>query len=391
MRDEAAGQRAHRHEAPAEHPVDAVDPAEQMRGHDLLAQADRDDVPHGHGEPLAGQHHRGHGRVRGEPEAGEDRRVDRSRDDQRRQHAQPAGHRRTHQPADHAADGRHRQQQPVPAGTDVQRLGGQQHQDGLAHLVGEVKDAEEDGDHAQQAVPVEPAQPLGDLGTDGGPRLARLPAGPGQPGQQSRRAGERGGVQAERQRRGRGEQQAAGRRPEERLSHGQADLLAAVGLGQEFGRHQGGEHRLRGVAEDDFGAAEQQARQAEDRDVRGPEDDRDRHRGDHGGLNRLGPPHERGPVVAVDQRPGRQREHHPRQVAGRGDHRDQPGIPADGHGEQGQRGHEGTVAGAADRVGPPQPPVVRSEPGPAGPSAHRLRHAARLAGTDRSGYVLARR
>ena len=51
MRDESAGQCAHRHEAPAEHAVDAVDPAEQVRGHDLLAQADRDDVPHGHGEP----------------------------------------------------------------------------------------------------------------------------------------------------------------------------------------------------------------------------------------------------------------------------------------------------------------------------------------------------
>ena len=213
---------------------------------------------------------------------------------------------------------------------------------------------------------------------------------PRQPGQERRRAGEREGVQAERQRRGHGEQQAAGRRAKERLAHGQADLLAAVGLGQEFGRHQGGEHRLGGVAEDDFGAAEQQARHAEDRDVRDPEDDQDRHRRHDGGLHRLGPPHERGPVVAVDQRPGRQREHHPRQVAGRGDDRDQPGIPGDGHGEQGQRGHEGTVAGAADRVGPPQPPVVRPEPGPAGAAAHRLRHAARLAGQAGSGYVLAR-
>jgi hypothetical protein len=231
VRDEAAGQRASRHEAPAEHPVDAVDPSEQVGGHDLLAQADRDHVPHGHAEPLARQHQRRHDRVRGEPEAGEDARVDRSRDDQRGQHAQPAGHRRVHQPAGHAADGRHREQQPVTAGPDVQRLGCQQHQDGLAHLVGEVEDAEKDGDHAQQAVPVQPAQPLGDLGADRDPRLTRLPAGPGQPGQQRRGAGERGGVQAERQRRGRGEQQAAGRRAEERLPHGQADLLAAVGPG----------------------------------------------------------------------------------------------------------------------------------------------------------------
>ena len=39
MRDESAGQRADRHEAPAEHAVDAVDQAEQVRGHDLLARA----------------------------------------------------------------------------------------------------------------------------------------------------------------------------------------------------------------------------------------------------------------------------------------------------------------------------------------------------------------
>ena len=188
----------------------------------------------------------------------------------------------------------------------------------------------------------------------------------GQPGQERRRAGEREGVQAERQRRGRGEQQAAGRRTEERLAHGQADLLAAVGPGQEFGWHQGGQHRLGGVAEDDFGAAEQQARQAEDRDVRDPEDDQDGDRRHHGGLHGLGPPHERGPVVAIDQRPGRQREHHPGQVTGRGDDRDQPGIPADGHGQQRQRGHEGAVAGAADRVGPPQPPVVRARAGAGG-------------------------
>jgi hypothetical protein len=182
--DEAAGQRAGRHEAPAEHAVDAVDPAEQVRGHDLLAQADRDHVPHGHGEALARQHQRRHGRVRGEPETGEEGRVGRSRDDQRGQHAQPAGHHRAHQPADHAADGGHRQQKPVPPGPDVQRLGGQQHQDGLAHLVAEVEDTEEDGDHAQQAVPEQPAQPFGDLSADGDLRLPRLPraAGPGQPG-----------------------------------------------------------------------------------------------------------------------------------------------------------------------------------------------------------------
>src|ERR1700684_4295899 len=48
---------------------------------------------------------------------------------------------------------------------------------------------------------------------------------------------------------------AAEPRAEERLPHRQADLLAAVGLRQEFGRHQGGEDRLGGVAEDDLGAA----------------------------------------------------------------------------------------------------------------------------------------
>ena len=96
------------------------------------------------------------------------------------------------------------------------------------------------------------------------------------------------GVEPERQRRGRGEQQAAGRRAEERLADGQADLLAAVGLGQEFGRDQRGEHRLGGVAEDDLGAAQQQAGHGEHPDVRLAGDDEDGEHRDHGGLDGLG-------------------------------------------------------------------------------------------------------
>ena len=277
--------------------------------------------------------------------------------------------------AGHAADGRRRQQEPVTADPHVQYLGGQQHQDGLAHLVGEVVHAEQDSDHAQQPVPGQPAQALGDLGADGRPDVTGGLAAPGQGGHERRRGGERGGVQAERQGGGRGEQQAAGRRAEERLPHSEADLLAAVGPGQQFGRDQGGEHRLGGVAEDDLGAAEQQPGRAEDRDVRLAEDDQDGHRGDHGGLHGLSPPHERGPVVAVDDGAGRQREHYPGQVGRRGHDRDQPRVPGDRRGEQRQRGHQRAVAGAADRVGPPHAPVVAAQPGPAGRGTRRgLRH-----------------
>ena len=63
MRHETAGQRAERHEAPAQHAVDAVDPAEQVGGDDPLAEADRDHVPHGDGEPLDGQQRRHHDRA----------------------------------------------------------------------------------------------------------------------------------------------------------------------------------------------------------------------------------------------------------------------------------------------------------------------------------------
>src|ERR1700719_1570886 len=144
-------------------------------------------------------------------------------------------------------------------------------------------------------------------------------AGPGQAAQQRGRARERRGVEAERERRGRGEQQAADRRAEERLPHGQAHLLAAVGLGQEFGGDQGGQDRLGGVAEDDFGAAQQQATRGERLDAGLVGDDQDGDDRDHGRLDRLGAPHERGAVVAVDQGAGRQREQQPRQV-GRGGH-----------------------------------------------------------------------
>ena len=111
---------------------------------------------------------------------------------------------------------------------------------------------------------------------------------PGQAGQQRGRPGERHGVEAERQRRRRGEQQAAGRRPEERLADGQADLLAAVGLRQEFGRDQGGEHRLGGVTEDHLGAAHTEARRGEHFDARLAGEDKNRHGGDDRGLNGLG-------------------------------------------------------------------------------------------------------
>jgi hypothetical protein len=95
--------------------------------------------------------------ARGEPDADEGGGKDHRRDDERGQQAEPAGQHRVHQPADHAAESGRRQQQPVAAGAHVQRLGGQQDQDGLAHLVGEVADAEQDGDHAEQAVAGQPA------------------------------------------------------------------------------------------------------------------------------------------------------------------------------------------------------------------------------------------
>jgi hypothetical protein len=166
--DEAAGQRASRHQAPAEHAVDAVDAAQQVRGDDALAEADRHDVPHGDGKALDGQQPGRYGRVRREPDPDERGGVDHRREDERGQQAQPAAQDRVDQPADHAADGGRGEQQAVAAGADVQHLGGQQHQDGLAHLVGEVVDAEQHGDHAEQAVPGQPAQSLGDLGPDPG-------------------------------------------------------------------------------------------------------------------------------------------------------------------------------------------------------------------------------
>src|SRR5579859_1219855 len=157
VRHEAAGQGAERHEAPAQHAVDAVHPAEQVTGDDPLAQADRDHVPHGYGESLDGQQRRHHDRAGREPDADERGGVDKRREDQAGEHSHPAGQDRVHQPAGHAAHGGGGQQEPVAARADVQRLGGQQDQDGLAHLVGEVVDAEQDGDHAEQGVPGQPA------------------------------------------------------------------------------------------------------------------------------------------------------------------------------------------------------------------------------------------
>ena len=70
-------------------------------------------------------------------------------------------------------------------------------------------------------------------------------------------------------------------------------------------------------------------------------------------LRSVGPPHERGPVVAVDHGPGWQREQQPGQVGGGAHHRDQLRVPGDGHGQQRQCGHERADAGATDRVGLP--------------------------------------
>ena len=180
----------------------------------------------------------------------------------------------------------------------------------------------------------------------------------GQGGQQRGRAGERHGVEPERKRCRRGEQQAAGRRPEERLADGQADLLAAVGLGQELGRDQRGQHRLGGVAGDHLGAAQAEAGHGEHPDAGLAGDDEDGEHRHHAGLDGLGRSHERGAVAAVDDGAGRQREQQPGQVGRCGHHRHQPRVPGDGHRQQRQRGGEGAVTGGTDRVGPPQSPVI---------------------------------
>jgi len=61
-------------------------------------------------------------------------------------------HGRDEEPAEHAAERGRGKHQAVAPRADVQRLGGQQDQGGLAHLTREVAHAKQDRDNAEQVV-----------------------------------------------------------------------------------------------------------------------------------------------------------------------------------------------------------------------------------------------
>jgi DNA-binding transcriptional ArsR family regulator len=103
--DQAPGQGAEGHQSPAEHPVGAVDPPEQVRWHHALAHAHGHDAPHGGGEPVQREQHAQHYGVRADPDGREDEDVGTEWGEHGRQcpdagHDGSAGH-----AAEHAADG----------------------------------------------------------------------------------------------------------------------------------------------------------------------------------------------------------------------------------------------------------------------------------------------
>ena len=306
VRDEAAGHRAERHQPPAGHAVGAVDPAEHLVGHTLLAQRDRDDVPHRDQEAIAHLQRGQYQRVGREPDADVDDGQRAHGDEQRRYLAQAAGQPRIQQAAEDAAGGGPGQQHPVEAAVHLQRLGHQQDERGQPHRVAEAAHAKHDRNDAEQPVAEQPAESFGDAGPDRAVtgavrRLLR------QPGQQCRRSGERGRAEAEGHGRGRREQQAAERRPGELLTDRLHGVLVAVGPRQLLGPDQLREHRLRRIAEQDLAGAKPERGDREHGDIRPPDDHQQREGGDYAALENLGAPHQRRPVVPVDQHADRER------------------------------------------------------------------------------------
>ena len=283
-----------------------------------------------------------------------------------RNRAHAPGEHRVHQAAKDAASSRRRQQQPVPAHRDVQRLGREQHERGRAQLAAEATHRQHDHDDPQQLVPGQPAHPGGDpsgRSCFAASLLLRAPLGTRQSGEQctdpandaASTANGATGASAK------SALPTGGPRNEPPITCTTYWVPFALGS-RSFGTSDGST---------DWAALSKTTcalpRQSPARDERPDADvvdgDQDGDRGDSGALDKLSLPHQRHPVAPVNERARRQRDHQPRQVGRHRDGRDQHGIPGERDREQWQRRGERPVPRAVHGVGPPQPPVGRAEPG----------------------------
>src|SRR6266540_1098995 len=137
-----------------------------------------------------------------------------------------------HQTAEHAANPKPGQQQPIADAAKPQLILGEQHQDRLAGHGRQVHQPNHDGQGPQQPVAEQPAQPLGDVDPQAkawglGGTLGREPAA--DRGDQRRADRERRRIGQERDRGGQREQEAASGRADEVLAHrlGAVELAVA--------------------------------------------------------------------------------------------------------------------------------------------------------------------
>ena len=290
-------------------------------------------------------------------------RADARRQDKQGNRAHAPGEHRVDQAADHAAGGRRRQQQPVPAHRHVQRLGREQHERGRAHLARETAHRQQDRDDPQQPVPGQPAQPGGAppaglgfaaslLVRPGRERGSPLSSAADPANDATSTANGATGASAN------SALPTGGPRNEPPITCTTYWVPFALGS-RSFGTSDGSTDWA-ALSKTTCALPRQSPAAASVQMLMWWTATRHGDHGDDGALDKLSPPHQCRPVAAVNQRAGRQRHQQPRQVGRHRDGRDQHGIPGETDREQRQCRGERPVAGVIHGVGPPQPPVGRA-------------------------------
>jgi hypothetical protein len=192
----------------------------------------------------------GDGPVVDDPERGRrHRQKRRARHPERSPQPEGAGH----EPAEDAADGARREEQPVAGFGHVQVGGGEEHEDGHPRRRQEVGDTEHQGEGAQQAMLPEPTKSLRDLGAQTRVFLGLTvwgDIGAAHEDDKDHGDGERSRVEEERSGGDGREEHAPAGRTDEFLGADLDDEEATVRLFQLLSRHDRGHERDGGVVEE---------------------------------------------------------------------------------------------------------------------------------------------
>src|SRR5919112_1512390 len=230
--EEAAKQRADGDTSPAEQPVDAVHPTEDILGYDGLTKRDGDHVPDDPRQADEQERSPHHGGALGEGDHGEDYGADQYRRLERPARTEPEDYPVRHQASDDPAHRSRGEQHTVTEAPQDQDVLGEEDEDRLRRGERHVEHPEHDRQRAYQPVVPEPPQTLPDLDHERRRGSALGPLWPEPAPQREDEGGRRGesaSVEQERNGDGHAEQETPERRTGQLVGDDLGTKEAAVG------------------------------------------------------------------------------------------------------------------------------------------------------------------